>query len=101
MNDSTIHYFRFLAHPKPSNAEYGVVDGAWVSCWVLDPVLASAEAEARDVLEEAGWDVELLEESSVVDENNIPQSAASYIDQVRQDGLVAVFNTWDVGAPDE
>ena len=98
-----MHFFVFLAHPSPSHEDYGTVDGAYVSCWVNDPVEASAEAAARALIEEAGWDIDERDVAyPLADDHYTPdQSGFANMQQARTDGICAVFHTWDVGAPDE
>ena len=98
-----MHYFMFLAHPKPSSREYGVTDGAYVSCWVNDPIGGSAEVAARALIEEAGWDVDEREEAYPVDDTYYAPDDSGFerYKQAHLDGICAVFHRWAVGAPDE
>ena len=98
-----MYFFVFLAHPKPSHSEYGVVDGAYVSCWVRDPVEAAADLAARELIESAGWDVDERDEAYPLADNHYApdQDAYEHMEQARTDGICAVFHRWDVGAPDE
>jgi hypothetical protein len=96
-------FFTLLAHPKPTHAEYGTIDGAYVACWVNESVEAEAEQMARDAIEALGWDVEEREDGFPVSledyEPNSP-SRAMY-EQATLDGIVLNFHRWPVGAPDE
>ena len=98
-----MRFFMFRTHPKPSHAEYGVVDGAYVSCWVADPVSSSAETAARGLIEEAGWDVESLDESypTSLDDYGADDPSRPYVQQAAVDGIYAIFHRWPVGAPDD
>jgi hypothetical protein len=98
-----MYFFVFLAHPKPSHPEYGAIDGAYVSCWVRDPVEGAAEAAARELIEATGWDVEERDEAYPLADDHYAtdQEAYEHMEQARLDGICAVFHRWDVGAPDE
>ena len=96
-------FFTFLAHPKPTHAEYGSVDGAYVACWVNEPVEAAAEQVAREAIEALAWDVEERDTGFPVSiENYEPgtESRALY-EQAIVDGVVLTVHRWPVGAPDE
>ena len=96
-------FFMFLAHPKPTHADYGTIDGAYVACWVNEPVETAAEHMAREAIEALGWDVEEREDGfpvSLEDYEPNSQSRAMY-EQATVDGVVLSFHRWAVGAPDE
>ncbi len=97
-----MHFLVFLAHPKPSSDGYGSVDGAYVSCWVNEPVASAAELVARQFIDAAGWDIEELEEAHPISENHYSASdpGREKADQARIDGIVVTFVVWDIGAPD-
>ena len=97
-----MYFLLYLAHPKPDHPEYGVVDGAYVSCWVSDPVEAAADSAARALIESGGWDIEEREEAYPVAYDQYPPGHDSYeyVEQARIDGLCAVFHQWNVDAPD-
>jgi hypothetical protein len=98
-----VHFLVFLAHPKPSSDDYGSVDGAYVSCWVNEPVASAAELVARQFIDDAGWDIQELDEAHPISENHYSASdpGREKADQARIDGIVVTFHVWDVGAPDE
>ena len=98
-----MHFLVFLAHPKPSSDDYGSVDGAYISCWVNESVLSAADLVARQFIDDAGWDVEELDEAYPISENHYSASdpGREYADQARIDGIVVTFVVWDIGAPDE
>lgn len=54
--------FTFVAYPKPSHPRYGEVDGAYATVFVKDPVAASADVAARELVDEALWDIEELDD---------------------------------------
>jgi hypothetical protein len=93
----------YLVHPKPVHSDYGRIDGAYASCWVKESVLEAADAAARSFLDEHGWDVEEHDETYLVNAESCPPNAEGreYFEQVQLDGLVTVFHTWPVGAPEE
>src|SRR4051812_26126471 len=97
-----MYFILYLAHPKPSHAEYGVTDGAYVSCWIDDPVEPSADAAARALIEAAGWDVHDREEAYPVAEGHYTPGdvGAERVAQARLDGICATFHRWAVGAPE-
>ena len=94
-----MHYLEFEAYPKPNHERYGVIDGAYICCWVNDPDPAEAESRARERLEQAGWDIEKLEESYPATKDAF--AGNQYFEQARTDGIVLLINTWPVGAPEE
>ena len=98
-------YFLILeAHPKPIHSEYGTVDGAYVSLFVDAASAAAAERAARDLISDRGWDsADLDEEPRWIDRGELEGNAESLerYDQACLDDIVATFNRWPVGAPDE
>jgi hypothetical protein len=98
-------YFLIVeAHPKPDHASYGTVDGAYVSVFVDAVSAAAAEHNARELIAGAGWHCdELDEEPRWIDRAQLEGNAESLerFDQASLDGIVATFNEWPVGAPDE
>ncbi len=98
-----MYFFVFEASPKPSHQDYGVVDGAFVSCWVNEILESVAERIARTLVEQHGWDIHRRDQGYPLAEDHVPHepSAIEYFKQARVDGAVAVFHRWDVGAPEE
>ena len=96
-------FFTFLAHPKPGHAEYGVVDGAYVACWVAEPIESVAERIAREAIEVQQWDVEERDEGYPVsiDDYDVGTESRERYEQAVIDGVVLTFHRWPVGAPDE
>jgi len=96
-------FFTFVAHPKPTHSKYGVIDGAYVACWVAEPVEDIAEHTAREAIEVQGWDVDELDEGYPVsiDDYELGSESRERYEQAVTDGVVLTFHTWPVGAPDE
>jgi hypothetical protein len=96
-------FFTFVAHPKAANAEYGVVDGAYIACWVAEPVESAAESIARDAIEAQQWDVEERDEGYPVslDDYEPGSESRERCEQASSDGVVLAFHRWPVGAPEE
>ena len=96
-------FFTFLAHPRPTNAEYGIVDGAYVACWVAEPVEGAAEHVACEAIEAQDWDVAERDQGYPVSADDYEPETESrdLFDQAVVDGVVLTFHTWPVGAPDE
>ena len=96
-------FFTFLAHPKPGHAQYGAVDGAYVACWVAEPVENVAENIAREAIDALQWDVDERDEgySVSIDDYDPGSESRERYEQAVLDGVVLEFHTWPVGAPDE
>jgi len=98
-------YFLIVeAHPRPDHASYGTVDGAYVSVFVDSVSAAAAERNALELIAGAGWHSDELDaEPRWIDRAELEGNAASLerFDQACLDGIVATFNTWPVGAPDD
>ena len=62
----TIYRFMFLARPLPANPDYPRVPGAFVDAWVVQPDELTAEHIARGAVEDKQWQIERLEDWSVV-----------------------------------
>jgi hypothetical protein len=62
----TIYRFMFLARPLPANPDYLRVPGAFVDAWVAQSDEPTAELIARDAVEGERWQIERLENWSVV-----------------------------------
>ena len=56
-------FFTFLAHPRPTHSQYCAVDGAYVACWVAEPIESAAELLAREAIGALDWDVEERDEA--------------------------------------
>ena len=98
-----IHRLIYLTSPRPSHPQYGSIDGAYATCWVREPVLAAADARARQFLEREGWDVEEPDEYLLVTETSCPPGTQGreFFEQAQTDDLVLVLHTWPVGTPDD
>jgi hypothetical protein len=96
-------FFTFVAHPKPTHAEYGSVDGAYVSCWVNESGETAAEQVARDAIEALAWDVEDRDEGFPVSIHDYePDSGPRALcEQAAIDGIVLTFHRWPVGADEQ
>ena len=94
-----VHRLIYVAHPRPSHRDYGVVDGAFATCWVLEPVYAAADIVAREHLSEVGWDIDEADEHILVTDATCPPGSdgREYFEQAQIDGLVTVFYTWPAG----
>jgi len=97
-------YFVMLeASPKPLHPAYGKTDGAFAAVFVNESVHAAAEAAATAFVEEHGWDVIEVNEAYPVEIDQYPvgDSSRDHFEQALLDGVVATFNTWPVGAPED
>ena len=65
--------------------------------------MAAADLAARAFIEQEGWDIEEADEHILVTDESCPPGTdgREYFEQVQLDGLIHVFHTWPVGAPDE
>ena len=98
-----MYTFTFVAHPAPSNPRYGEADGAYATVFVNDPVAASAEAAARGLLGELGWEIEELDDWAPMNlgDDDPGTEWHQFYQEARRDGLCVVLHTWPVGAPEE
>jgi len=98
-----MYFFVLLAHPKPSHRDYGVIDGAYVACWVNEPTEELAEAVAREAIEDLEWDVEERDQGYHIgrDDFEVGSKSLQRFDQALVDDCVLDFNQWRVGAPDD
>lgn len=98
-----MYFFVLLAHPKPSHRDYGVIDGAYVACWVNEANEELAEAVAREAIEDLEWDVEERDQGYEVGRDDFEDGSKSLqrFDQALIDDCVLDFNRWRVGAPDD
>jgi hypothetical protein len=70
----------FEVHPKPTHRDYGTVDGAFASCWLLPSPGDEPEQLCREALELDGWEVEELDSQYLVSEQTcppVPRAASS------------------------
>ena len=75
----TIYRFMFLARPLPANPDYPHVPGAFVDAWVVQSDEPTAEQIARNAVEDERWQIERLENWSVVPRKtfqNLPRPLA-------------------------
>ncbi len=82
---------------SPNAAKYG---GAHVNCWVERDVLSEARATAIDMIHEAGWHSESVEDERQAYREEFEGNAMEYFDQALIDTAVCVFHTWPIDAPD-
>jgi hypothetical protein len=74
-----------------------------VSLFVNEPIQAAAEAAAVAFIGEQGWEVEELDAAYPVHAEMYPPGHPSRdcFEQAQVDGIVATFNRWPVGAPED
>lgn len=84
-------------HDSTNAVEYG---GAYVNCWVARHALTDAMTAAMDVIHEAGWQVETVEQERRALRDEFDGDGLAYFDQAVVDGEDCVFHTWPVDAPD-
>jgi hypothetical protein len=74
-----------------------------VSLFVREPIQAAAEAAARSLIDEQGWQVEELDEAYPADIGMYPPQHPSRerFEQAQVDSIVATFHRWPVGAPED
>lgn len=101
--ESTLFFITLEASPKPAHAEYGTIDGAFVSCWINEPTAHLAEDVARASIESAGWDALELDECRLVSRQEFVENpeALKLFDQASIDGWVLTFHTWPVGGDND
>jgi hypothetical protein len=56
----------FLARPSPANPDYLHIPGAFIDAWIYQPDELTAERIARNVVQSEQWQIERLENWSVV-----------------------------------
>ncbi len=98
-----MYFLVYEVSPKPAHRCYGEVDGAFVSLFVNEHIKEPAVAAAEDFVASDGWDIVAFTEAYAVSLEDYPpghESRDRYL-QAEQDGVVATFHTWPIGAPDE
>ena len=98
-----MYFFSFEVFPKHTNPEYGRVDGAFAAVFVNDSVQRAAETAARDLIEEAGWEIDGLDDVRPVTLDSFPLGDPNRdkFEQALVDGIVVTFHQWPVGAPED
>ena len=93
-----MYAFTFIVRPRPSNPQHGEVDGAYAVVFVNEAVHEIAEAAARGLVEDAGWDVEELDDWAPMNPGDDALGTAwrEYFTQAREEGSCVVFHTWPV-----
>lgn len=81
------------AENSPNAVEYG---GAYANCWVQREVLSDAMAAAIDLVHDAGWQAETVEEERQVFREEFNGDGLEYFDQAVLDNEVCVFHTWPI-----
>jgi hypothetical protein len=61
-----VYRFMFLARPLPANPDYSRTPAAFVDAWVVQSDELTAERIARGAVEDEQWQIERLENWSVV-----------------------------------
>jgi hypothetical protein len=100
-NATHVYRFTFVVFPKPSNPQYGEADGAYAVVFVNEVIAEAAEAAARGLIDQAGWDVEELDDWTPMNPGDDAPGTAwrEYFAQAREDGICVAFHTWPVRAP--
>jgi len=95
-------FLTFETRPKPSHPAYGEVGGAIAAVFVNEVVQDAAEATAREFMDEAGWDVGVLDKAYAVELDAFPQGHRSRarFEQALKDGIVVTYHAWPVGDAD-
>ena len=92
----TLYWFMFFAHPQPANPDYFRVPAAFVNAWVAhsDPVIA--EHIARDAIQKELWEIERLEQWSVVSRTTYKDSLRSleHFEEALLKGHCLAFIRW-------
>lgn len=99
-----MYYLVLAVHPHADNPEHGTTEGGFASCWVNVPLPAEADAEARGILAESGWEVEeAIEEPRKVGRGDYGGDPAKLdlFDEAEREGIAITLHTWEVGAAEE
>ena len=93
----------FEVHPKPENPAYGELESVFAAAFVNETTAGRAELVARKFLENAGWDIEGVDETHRVALESLPRThpAHTKVQQALVDGIVVTFHEWPVGADDD
>ena len=103
-----VFVLRIEAYPQPGSEAFGTDGGAFVNCYVESDDLRSAELRAIASIQEAGWRPHRVDgwQLTCADcaDDTPPEhggdSSRALVDQARLDGVVCVFHTWPIDAPD-
>ena len=68
--------------------------GAFINCWVRDPLKRSALRTAKRQILKAGWRSTCLEQHDVVSRLDVRPAGRKYFDQVQIDGWVLNIHTF-------
>lgn len=97
-----MYFLVFEIRPLPSSPDHGQIGGAFASCWVAADDGATAEREARQLLEEHGWQVGdgPPDECYAVTRDRYAGDDArlARFDRAAAEGIVITLHTWPVGA---
>jgi hypothetical protein len=89
------HFLRFEAVPVEGSADSG--KGAFINCWVRDPLKRSALRTAKKHILKAGWRPTYLEKHNVVRRLDVRPAGRKYFDQVQIDGWVLIIHCFPAG----
>ena len=89
----TVYRFMFLARPLPANPNYAHVPGAFVDAWVAQSDEPTAEHIARGAVEGERWQIERLENWSVVS-RQVSGSLPRPLERALSDGHFLDFYPW-------
>jgi hypothetical protein len=71
--------------------------GAFINCWVRDPLKRSALRTAKKRIREAGWRPTCLEHHAIVRRLDVRPTGRKYFDQVQIDGWVLNIHMFPAG----
>jgi len=97
-----VFFLSFEVHPKPENPVYGEIDEAFAATFVNESSSGRAEIVARKFIDDAGWDIEGLDDSHRIALESLPRNHPAYakVQQALVDGIVVTFHESPVGADD-
>ncbi len=103
-----VFFISMEACPEPGSEDFGVEGGAFVNCYVDADDLRTAEICAIAHIQEQGWrphrfsewHLKCAECADDTEPEHGGDSPRKLIEQALLDGIVSVFHTWPIDAPD-
>jgi hypothetical protein len=94
-----MYFFTFHAVPDTQHPNSASIGGAFVNCWIDRATLAHAEAAARECIKDAGWRIDTLDDTQIVDRSNYDEASESlkYYEEAETDKQVFVFHIYPIG----
>jgi hypothetical protein len=95
-------FFAFRTQPKPSNDQFGQVEGAKAMAWVVAESVEAADRRVRRYLDEYLWDITGVEQDGVettLEQHEGKDLGILHFQKAQRFGIAVGFAAWGKNLP--